>query len=127
MKKKLLLAAVSLVLLVGLQACSTNSTISTPRQGIVYPQKLAIAIEDTGAKAAVLVNEKGQLSFYDTKGEPLGACVLPGSESSLPVCKGFTKEHTIIGIEALPILETKGSGCITFGPDASGFIYQICW
>lgn len=123
MKKKLLLVVISLVLLIGLQACSTTSR----PQSVVYPEKLAAAIEETGAKAAVLVTEKGELLFYDAKGESLGPCALPGSDSSDPVCRGFTKEHTVIGIEALPILETIGSGCITFGPDALGHYYEYCW
>jgi len=124
MKKKLFLAVVSLVLLIGLQACTTTSTT---RQAIAYPEKLAAAIEETGAKVTVLVTEKGELSFYDTEGNPLEPCALPESKSEYPVCKGLSGDQAVIGISALPILETKGSGCIILGPDGSGRYYQYCW
>lgn len=130
MKKKLLLVVVSLVLLIGLQACSTTSTTSTDRLGIVYPEKLAAAIEETGAKVAILVTETGTLSFYNTEGNQLKRCKLPGTESSDPKdpeCTVFTKGQAVIGVKALPVLETKGSGCITFGPDGFGHYYEYCW
>ena len=127
MKKKLLLVIVSLVMLISLQACSTTSTTSTPRQAIVYPKKMAAVIDEMGAKAMILINEKGELSFHDAEGKPLEPCALPESKSEYPVCKGLNGDQAVIGIKALPILETKGSGCITFGPDASGYYYQICW
>jgi hypothetical protein len=127
MKKKMLLIAVSLVLLMGLQACSTTSTTSTSRQALSYPPKLEAAIKDTGAKIVILVTEKGELSFYDAEGESLKPCSLPDSDSNDPVCKGVQGDQAIIGINALPILKTKGSGCITIGPNASGQYYQYCW
>ena len=127
MKKKLLLVGISLVLLMSLQACTTTSASSTSKQALAYPDKMESAIKETGAKVAILVNEKGELSFYDAEGEPLKPCALPDSDSSNPVCKGVKGDQAVIGIDALPILKTKGSGCITFGPDAYGNYYQYCW
>lgn len=127
MKMKLLLVIVSLVLLVGLQACST---ISTPRQEAVYPEKTAMAIEEADAAVTIMVNEKGELSFKDTKGENFGLCRMPGTKTSdpdLPVCKVSEQKMTVNVMKALPILESKGSGCITVGPDALGHYWEYCW
>jgi len=117
MKKGMLLVVVALVSMIGL----------TASHALAQDSGLAAAIEETDAKVAVLINEVGELSFYNTEGNALEQCALPGSDSEYPVCKGFTKEHAVIGLKALPILETEGSGCITFGPDSSGHYYQYCW
>jgi hypothetical protein len=127
MKKKLLLVGISLVLLMCLQACTTTSTSSTSKQTLAYPERMAMTIKETGAQVAILVNEKGELTFLDAEGKPLDRCSLPKSESSDPVCKGLNGDQAVVGISALPILETQGSGCITLGPNAAGHYYQYCW
>jgi len=136
MTKKLLLVVISLVLLIGLQACSTTPMTPPSRQGVVYPEKLASEIKASDAKAVILVNERGALSFFDAAGKPLDECKLPGTEiickegskcEQPPDCNIKLENKSVFRMKALPILENQGSGCMTFGPDANGFHYQICW
>lgn len=136
MKKRLLLVVISLVLLIGLQACSTTPMTAPSRQGIVYPEKVASEIKALDAKAVILVNERGELFFYDAAGKKLDDCKLPGTDivckdgskcEEPPDCNIKLEDKHVFRMKALPILEHQGSGCMTFGPDANGFHYQICW
>ena len=127
MKKKLLMAGAILASLTALYACSTI----VPGK-VVYSDRLMVPInnKDLNVKAAILVTAEGQLLFYDVKGEPLQQCRLPKSETDskkIPICQGLTEDSAVTSIRTLPILKTNSETCWTFGPDASGCLYQFCW
>lgn len=141
MNKKLLISLIGLALVITLNACCTI----VPGK-VVYSEDLISNIEDMNVVASILVTEEGTLLFYDRRGEALEACELPKpmqshdqmqemthakkSKESIgetPVCQGLEKGSAVISIKTLPILKTNSENCMTFGPDASGGHYQICW
>lgn len=129
MMKKLFAVAVTLALLAGLNACSTM----VPGR-IVYDDKSFPIDQMEDVKAVVLVTDKGEFRFYGKDGKGMEECVLPTpdtetkqAKSSLPVCRGMTKDSAVTSIQALPVLKSNSLQCMTFGPDASGHLYQICW
>jgi hypothetical protein len=127
MKKKLLLIVVSLVLLVGLQACTTTSA---SKQKAFYPQKAIMDIGDADAAVTILVYKDGKISFKDEKGVNFGLCRLPGTKASnpdLPLCKVSGQKMAVKVMKAIPVIETEGSGCFTFGPDGFGQYWEYCW
>lgn len=131
MKKNWFILALSLTLLVSLSACTTMGPGKKTRQDL--PEPIA-NIEDI--KAFIVVTEKGELQFYDARGNGMQPCVLPepNMESKqtkgtggLPICKGMTKDSAVTSVQALPILKSNSQTCMTFGPDAHGHFYEICW
>jgi hypothetical protein len=129
MKKNLLLVTLCLVLLTGLQACTTM------RCPVNYPEKMVQTFEELDARATVLITGKGELLFYDTKGNPLETCVLPAPDGktpaagkgSVPVCKGMEKGSAVTSIQDVSIIKTNSLHCVTLGPDGGGYFYEICW
>ena len=86
MKKKLLLVVISLVLLMGLQACST---VSTSRQEAVNPGKAVTATGDMIPELTIVVDNSGVISFKGAGGEKIGLCRMPDTKTEnadLPVC-----------------------------------------
>ena len=127
MNKKLLLVGITLVLLMGLQACTT---MSLSRQEAASPEKAVMATGGTEPAVTIMVDESGELIFEDKKGENFGLCRFPGtkaSNSELPICDVSEKSMKVKGMKAIPILETEGSGCVTLGPDINGHYWQYCW
>jgi len=142
MKKQVMWVVSVLVLLVGLNGCC-----SLVPGKIVYSDKMTGTVDnlkDRGVdiKVAILVSDNGKLLFYDTKtGKRLEPCVLPKPETQSKtgkkqaasdrtpkgVCRGLTKGSAVTMIQALPIIRTNSSTCMTFGPDASGRAYQYCF
>jgi len=127
MKKKLLFVAVTLVLLMGLQACST---MSPSRQEAANPEKAVMATGNGEPAVTIMVEKDGKVFFKDEKGENFGLCRLPGTkpqDPDLPVCKVAEHKMTVKGMRAIPILESEGSGCVFLGPDINGHYWQYCW
>lgn len=148
MKKNLFMAAMTLVLLIGLNACCTY----TPGK-IVYSNKLQGTIEDVGAKAAILVTKDGKILVYDENGngpgsnENISECRLPkpGEDtaratiktgkaaiavqptSKINVCRGMGKGSAVTSVRTISIVKSNSLDCVTIGVDARGNPIEVCW
>lgn len=126
MYKKLTIFATLVLISFGLLGCPAPSDRVPDR--VPFSDGLKKTMGEVKARAALLINEEGQIIATDDQGKVLDRCsVKPVEKGDIQQCRGLQKGATIEDINSVMVIRSKiNPTCLTI-PDARGYAYQYCW